>query len=469
MKRLPAPLAALLALAVVEALAWICLIPALQGPDEVGHFSYTQRVWEGPSIPWHPTGASMPGRPAVSTELNTAGIWAGLEMLAGNRSARPLWTEPDEDIWARADARLDRADRTDGGFTSALKNPPLYYLYTTPAYAIASGTTIFDRLFWMRVANVPLLLAVIGLTWLIAGELLSGRRWLQFTAAALVAVHPQLVNLAATHNPDSLLAAGWALALWLILVVLRRGPEPGVVGALAATCAAVGLTHARGLPIVAPAALAVLIAWRRQRGRSARPVATAAAALVALALAATAAAAWGRGYAREFWSYVWQFYLPRAPGQQDPIGPDWWDFPEAFSDRFYGTLAHLEVVFPAGLLSFLFWGSLAGLAALAVVLVVRRTSLTAAAGPVVALSVAVVALVLFAHLGAYRAMLGEPADPVLTGRYLLPVIPLYGVAVALVADALPRRAGVVFAGLLVGAAGALQLLGGGLLLERFYA
>jgi len=468
-KRVPAPLAALLVVAALEALAWTSLIPALQGPDEIGHFSYTQRIWEEPSIPWEPAGERRPGEPSVSTELTTTGIWGGLEMLAGNRSARPLWTEPDEDIWARADAKLDQADRTDGGFTSALKNPPLYYLYTTPAYAVASGTTIFDRLFWMRLANVPLLLGVIVLTWLIAGELLGRRRWLQFTAAALVATHPQLVNLAATHNPDSLLTAGWALALWLMLLVLRRGPEPRLVAALGATCVAVGFTHLRGLPILAPAALTLFVAWRHRRGAAERPLAAGAAVVAAMVLAATVAAAAGRGYAREFWSYVWQFYLPRVPGQQDPIGHDWWDFPEAFVDRFYGTLAHLEVVFPAGLLDALLWGSLAGLVALAVVLVVRRSSLAAHAGPAVTLSVGVIGLVLFAHLGAYRAMLGEPADPVLTGRYLLPLIPLYGVAVALVAGALPRRLGVALAGLLIGASGALQFVGGGLLLERFYA
>jgi len=453
---------------VVAALLWSFAIPALQGPDEVGHFSYTQRVWEEPSIPWQPKGKREPNRPSVSSELTTAGIWAGLEMLAGNVAARPLWTEPDEEIYEAAAARLRPGSRTDAGFTSALRNPPLYYLYSTPAYAVASGSSIFDRVLLLRLVNLPLLVALIVLTWLLAGELLGRRPWLRFTAAAPVALHPQAVNLTATHNPDLMLAAGWALALWLIVLVVRRGAEPRLVGALALAVAAIFLTHPRGLPIVLPAATAVAIGWRRREGRAA-PWRAAVVGMLAMALAAvTAAAAWGAGSAREFWSYVWQFYLPRTPGQQDPIGPDSWDFAEVFVDRFYGTVAHLEVVFPPGLLTALLWASLAGLAAFAAALIARRESLQALAPAAGVLALAVIALVLGSHLGAYRAMLTAPGDPVFTGRYLLPLLPLYGIAIATVVAALPRRVGIPVAGALLGGVAVLQLVGTGLVLERFY-
>ena len=465
-KRVPAPLAALIAVALVEALVWTFMIPALQGPDEVGHFSYTQRIWERPSIPWHPEGGqTAPGRGAYSTEINTAEVYAGLAMLFGNASARPLWTDPDEAIWRREDDKLTQSAREDGDFTSALKNPPLYYLYATVPYAAASSGSLFDRVYLIRLANIPLLVALVVLTWLLAGELFGRRRWLQFVSTAPVVLHPQLANLSATVNPDLMLATGWAGGLWLIAQVLRRGPLPRLVIALAALCVAIGLTHPRGVPIVVPAALAVAIA--ATRGRRRRVVVGAAVGSVLAAV--TVAAAWGMGGVREFWSYVWQFYLPRAPGQQDTIGPDFWDFREVFVDRFFGTLASLEVEPPEGLTTFLFWAALAGLAALAVLLVVHRDRLAGRGALALVLGTAIVAMLLGLHLGAYRAMVAQPADPVITGRYLLPLLPLYGCALALFARLLPPRVGAAFGGVVVGAALALQLLSAGMLLERFYA
>jgi hypothetical protein len=65
-------------------------------------------------------------------------------------------------------------------------------------------------------------------------------------------------------------------------------------------------------------------------------------------------------------------------------------------------------------------------------------------------------------------MLTEPGDPIITGRYLLPLIALLGIAVALVADVLPRTARSAFTGIAVAAGVALQLTSLGLLLERFY-
>lgn len=461
--RVPAPLAALIAVALVEALVWTFMVPALQGPDEVSHFSYTQRIWERPSLPWHPEGGETArGKGAYSTEINTAEVWGGTAMLFGNASARPLWTEPDEEIWRRADDRLTQRAREDGDFTAALKNPPLYYLYATIPYAAASSGSLFDRVFLIRLANIPLLLALVVFTWLLAGELLRGRRWLQFAATAPVVLHPQLVNLAATANPDLMLAAGWAAALWLVVQVLRRGAERRLVAALVLLTVSIVFTHPRGAPIVVPAALAVAIA--ATHGRRQRVVAGG--LLAAVVAGVTVAAAWGAGSAREFWSYVWQFYLPRTPGQQDPIGPDWWDFREVFVDRFFGTLASLEVEPPRDLTTFLFWASLAGVALLAALLAANRARLGAAA---LVLGAAVAALLLGLHLGAYRAMVAVPADPVITGRYLLPLLPLYGCALALVARLLPARAGAVFAGIVIGAAACLQLFSAGMLLERFYA
>ena len=112
MRRVPAPLAILLAVATIQFLAWVVVLPALQPPDEHTHFAYTQRLLE--------TGHKPPidgDPPRYSPELEAAWIDAGLKPMIGNVSGRPYWTSLDERLWQAHDAqarpaRPRRRDRT---------------------------------------------------------------------------------------------------------------------------------------------------------------------------------------------------------------------------------------------------------------------------------------------------------------------------------------------------------------------
>ena len=465
MLRLPPALLALLGAALLQSLAWIVLLPPLQGPDEPDHLAYTQRMVETKSIVWRPRGGSTPaGREPYSTELVTAYVWAGLRPLAANTAARPLWTEADEAIWRREDRELTDADRRDGAYGAPFRNPPLYYAYSAIPYAAASGGSILDRAFAMRLANVPFVLLAVGFAWLLAAELLGRRaRWLPFAAAAPVALHPQLHHVAATVNPDALLVAEWAAGLYLACVVVRRGPTRGTAAALLAVAACGALTHYRGFPLLAVAAVALGVAWVRRRGLPARGAAGAAAAAAAVGLLALlAVAAAGRGQVREFVSYAWQFYLPKLPFMSPTVGPRDYDVREAWVDRFFGT--QLEVDVGGGINTALLVLSLAGLAALAVAALAERAALRRNWPTLAVLATGLVALVGLLHVGAYRGMLDNADDPVFTGRYLLVLLPVFGLAIALVA----ARAGPVLAGLVVGAALALGVVDAGAVLGRFY-
>jgi hypothetical protein len=66
-------------------------------------------------------------------------------------------------------------------------------------------------------------------------------------------------------------------------------------------------------------------------------------------------------------------------------------------------------------------------------------------------------------------MVDLPGDPIITGRYLLPLVALLGIAVAVVATVLPAAARAAYTGMVLAAAVALQVISLGLLLERFYA
>ena len=469
LRRVPGPLAILLVVAAVQALAWCIALPGLQGPDEVSHFAYVQRIVEKGEIPWEPgTETTAPGTRPYSTEVFTALKQAELLPLAANLGARAAWTPADEAVWRARDR--GRADRKDGGFTSALKNPPVYYLYDAVPYAVAKQGTFFDRLFAMRLANIPLLLATIVFTWLLAGQLLPRAIWPRFLAAGTAALQPQLFNATATVNPDILLTAEWSAALWLMVLVCRRGPRARLVAPLVAVSALACLTHGRGLLILPPALLAIGVALARERGWSAlRPARAVPAIAVAYFAVVLAAAGRGDGSVREFLSYVWQFYLPKLGFMDPSIGVRDYDFGEAYVNRFYGTFAQLETTLPNPITRVLFWATLAGLASLVVALVVRRRAVARNGDAAIVLSVAVVGLVFGLHYVAYRAMLTNPGDPIITGRYFLPLIGLFGAAVAVVATTLPRRVGLVFAGLVLAAGVCLQWSSLGLLVERFYA
>lgn len=487
LRRVPAPLAALLVLSALCSLAWAVVIPPLQGNDEIAHFAYSQRMVENGDLPQDVD----PAKPPYSTESQVAADWAGLRHLVGNLAARPAWTEADRRYWEALRATLDEDARADGlGANPARQNPPLYYAYEAVPYAasVAAGGDFFDQLFVMRAWSILLHVATVALAWLIAGELLGGAMWIRALAAAVVALHPQLAYIGGMVNPDTAMGLLGSAFIYAAILVVKRGPTPWRMAGLGAATAAIVLTHPRGLPFIAPAVLVVALAAWRLRGR---PVSALALGGVALAaVAAGAAAFWGitsgtGGEAdggltgggdgarpfqvREFLSYVWQFYLPRLPFQNVTIGPEFYDWKIAFSDTFWGVFASLEVRYPEALYDVLRWLSLAGVAALVVALVRRRAELRGHRALLAVLATTVVALVGGLHFAAYRAMLSNPGDPIIVGRYLFPLIALLGVAVAFVVSSLPRRIAPYAATLVVALGVALQLAGLGLALGRFYA
>jgi hypothetical protein len=466
----PRLLALLLALATIQAVAWAVVLPPLQGPDEVSHFTYTQRIVERGQIPWHFGPQYNPNLYPYSAEVEVAEGVAGFGPLAGNVAARPYWTRADVTDWSHADAALGSGARTGGGFTSAFDNPPVYYLYEVVPYAVAHGGSFFDRAELMRLWNIPLLLVALVFVWLLAGELL-GRGWPQVVATATVPLLPQLTNVTATINPDIMLVAEWSVALYLMVLVLRRGPQPKLVLLLGALCAVAALTHARNLPIFVPAVAAVAIALARERRITwLSPWRICVGSFAVYGLAVLALAERGpKGHAREFVSYLWQFYLPKLGFMTTAIGPPGYRFRQAVPDRLFGTLAQLEVVLPHDIETAMYWISLAALVAVIVALIARRDAVRRNSDVAWVLGLAIVALVLGDHLGAYRGLTAQPNDPVFTARYLLPLLPLFGVAIALIVGTLPRRLGALLFGLVLGVGVCLQAESLYLLVERFYA
>jgi hypothetical protein len=166
---------------------------------------------------------------------------------------------------------------------------------------------------------------------------------------------------------------------------------------------------------------------------------------------------------RQFLSYLWQFYLPELPFLKPVSGAQDLPLYDVLIQGAWGRFGWLEVGFPDWVYAVL----TAVTAAVVVLLLLGTWRDRRLIDPAVAafFVLVVLALMVGLHVTEYQ----KGGINFIQGRYLLPVLPLVGLAVARALRFLPARriaqgAGVVLAGLLV-----LNLFGLGLVLERFYA
>jgi hypothetical protein len=471
----PRPLALLLAASAVLIVAWAFTTAPFQGPDEPAHFSYAQYLAET----GHRPSVTVGGRPEASKAGGTLGTF-NLDQLAGVADARPAWTQLEE---RRYMDRLADAPEDDGsGPNPIAKNPPLYYAYQVVPYYVGSLGDFWDRLTVMRLASGLLVLLAVVFTWLAAAELFAGM-WPRLLAAACVGLWPQLTSLGATVNADALLVAVWSGFAYVGLRLARRGPNVPRLLALASLTAASLLTHGRGIAIVLPFLVTIGVAMIRRRPTVAQLVRWVVPSLVLLAVA-FAFYRWkltpaGGAYGGEvvlspsggmsvtgFLSTTWQFYFPKLPFMDARIGPSY-GYHQVFVESFFGRFASLEVGYPAGIYALVQLAFAAGLIGLIAAVATRWQAVRAHWREGAVLAALAVSLIGLLHLASYRSLVGS-SDPLITGRYLLPLLTVFGLAVAFVLSSARARTSAVLGTLAVSSLLALNLAGLMLSFARFY-
>ncbi len=484
LRQAPRPLVLILVFAALESVAWDIATPAFQGPDEASHFAYIQHLAETGSIP-----SATSAGPPNSTEAQDALNWLNLSSLTGDLGARPAWTSADLRAWHQIELQMPRGSRANGsGSNPQAKNPPLYYALMAIPYRVFVWLPLLKRLFVLRLFSAVFRLLTIVLTWLLAGELFARVRWKQTLAVAVVALQPKLAFMSGVISVDNLLVAVVTAFLWAAVRLVRRGPSTGRVLAASGFAAAATLTQGRGLVTIPVLVVALAVAWLRHRpaAREMLPRALAAAATIVAALALYAlfadlsngTSAYGGQVSQlnggafslpQFLSFVWQFYFSPLPGLQPRIGPVY-GYQQVFIQSFYGTFGSLEVQFSPLFNATLEVLSAVGLVGLYTACVVRRRRLRADWPAVSVMLALLVTSVVFLHYVSYQALLGNGgSDPLITGRYLLPLVSLFALAITFTVASLPRRAAVI-AGAVIIAVGVIASLDAiGITAARFYA
>ena len=438
--------------ACLNAASWSFITPPFEVPDEPDHFAYVKQLAETGTLP-------SSSAEIFSTEERLALVGLHYRQIRLRPATRAIFSAAEQSSLEkklRALARLPERGSPNAGVAAA--EPPLYYALASVPYILASGGTLLDRLQLMRLLSALMAGLTAMFTFLFLRETLPRTRWAWTVGALAVALTPLLGFMSGAVNPDAMLFAVSAALFYCLARAFRRGLTLRSAIATGLVIAVGFLTKLNfaGLAPGAFLALAVLaLRGARSSGRVAPRAPAIAAAIgcvpVVLFFIANSlstrptfgivadAISNGHGSVLAEANYMWQLYLPRLPGTVD-------DFPGLFTtsqiwfDGYVGRFGWLDTFFPNWVytLALVAAGLIAGLCARA--LLAGRTALRERVPELVVYAVMTLGLLLVVGADSYLVFPSKLAEYG-QARYLLPVLPLLGAALALAARGAGRRWG----------------------------
>jgi hypothetical protein len=438
------------AVACINAVCWSIVSPPFQVPDEPEHVAYVKYLAETGRLPSH-SGNFSPEEALALQDLR-------LQTVAEEPEYQTISSKAQQEKLQRDLVASNGASEAGSDYAGvAASQPPLYYALQAIPYTLGKSGTLLDRIELMRLFSTLFAAITALFTYLFVREALPRVRWAWTVGGLGVALVPLLGEMSGAVNPDSMLYAVTAVVFYSLARGFRRGLTRAGALALGAVIA-VGLVTKLNFVGIAPGALLglVLLSVRaaRTQGRGAY-VSLAMALAIALGplelyvvynLASGASAfgllagAVGTVHAplHEL-SYIWQLFLPRLPGMRD-------DFPGIFTmrqiwfDWYVGLYGWIDTPFPGWVydLALIPAGAIAALC-------VRELAAHAGAlrrrllelGVYGAICVGLMVLIGGDAYDRFPTIDAEFAQV----RYLLPLLPVLGLALALAARGAGRRWG----------------------------
>jgi 4-amino-4-deoxy-L-arabinose transferase-like glycosyltransferase len=469
-------------IAFLNAACWSIVTPPFQVPDESSHFAYTQQLAENDQLPTSGASDYSPEERVVLKDLHHHEVRSSPENHTISSSIEQLRLHED------LERHLSR--HGDGGVGGSYSGPPLYYLLEAVPYGVGSGGTLLDQLALMRLLSALMAGLATVFVFLFVRETLPAVPWAWTVGGLTVALTPLLAYISGAVNPDSMLAAVSAAIFYCLARAFRRGLTRTLAVAIGALTAVGFLTKLSFIGL-APGVILGLIVLTVRAARTSGGRAAGRSLGIALAIAASPLCVyilanlvsghpvlgivsstlklggWGRSIFDEI-SYIWQFYLPRLPGMINPF-PGLSTTRQLWFDRSVGYYGWLDTSFPvwvdnvalvpAGLIAFLCVRAL----------VTIRTALRQRLVELVVYGVIGVGVMALIGASAYYGNNSNGASTTFAEpRYLLPMLPLLGAALALAARGAGRRFGPPVGALIVVLFLTHDILSQLLVVSRFY-
>jgi 4-amino-4-deoxy-L-arabinose transferase-like glycosyltransferase len=459
----PRPRAAALTCALIACLnatCWSLITPPFQSPDEPSHFAYVQQIAQTDELPTSQGNEFSPAEMLALRDLHQPEVqW--------HPGRQPIESAAEEQQ-LQADLAMPLSRAGTGGAGLAATEPPLYYALQTVPYELASSGSLLDQLELMRLLSALMAGVTALFVYLFIRETLPRVPWAWTVGGVSVALMPLLGFMSGVVNPDSMLYAVSAAIFYMLARGFQRGLTLRLATAIGVV-SAIGLLTKLNFAGLYPGVLIgmVVLTWQVARssrrgallclllalGLSASPIyvyaiANALSSSLTLGVASTATGqASQHGSLPEALSYIWQLYLPRLPGMTNHF-PGISSPRQIWFDRSVGFYGWLDTFFPAWVENLaLVTATLVACLGLRTLLALRR-----------ALRRRMVELVVYALMGGgllalvgldsfigFPTQVGAYSEP----RYLLPLLPLFGAALALAARGAGRRWGPVAGALLV--------------------
>jgi 4-amino-4-deoxy-L-arabinose transferase-like glycosyltransferase len=466
--------------ACLNAACWSLIVPPFQTPDEPSHFAYVQLLAESGQLPSGGLDSGSPEENLVVSDLRVERtIFGPFQPISSEAQQRKLERDMASGV-SREGA---------GGAGPASSEPPLFYALETIPYGIASGGSLLDQLELMRLLSALFAGITAMFAYLFVREVLPGSSLAWTVGGLAVALFPLLGMMSGAVNPDALLFAVSAALYYCLARGFRRGLTSRLALATGILTAAGFLTKLNFIGF-APGVLLGLgllaVRARTRPGSSKQTSLRAAYGSFAIALspilfdlvfrqlsnhsgfgsASASVAATGHSLFHEA-SYMWQLFMPRLPGMPTYF-PGIFTTRELWFNGLVGLYGWGVIPFPSWVydLALLLAGSISILATRE--LVRRRGPLRRRIPELVVYCLPAIGILTMVAAQSYLAGVVENREVFWQPRYLLPMLPLWGLIATLAARGAGKRWGPVIGVLLVAAFLAHDVVSQLQVVARFY-